>query len=124
VGGKTGCFQVGGGSCRHCQLYGSPGPIQAARLAVVYSLALHRGGPMDEEVVLLYLRALDLLSRGSVYVPQDVKDEIVKLAKDGKRAGIPVQVERAGGLVMIDPWRTLDPKSVGHPRPHPGQADA
>ena len=62
-----------------------------------------KGDPMDE-LILLYSRALDLLSRSSVYVPRDLKDEIVKLARDGGRAGVRVRVERAGGMVVIDPW--------------------
>jgi len=63
--------------------------------------------PMDD-LRMLYSRALDLLSRSSVYVPRELKDEIVKLARDGGRAGIPVRVERAGGMVVIDPWKVLD----------------
>jgi hypothetical protein len=72
----------------------------------VDSLALEKGEPMDE-LMLLYSRALDLLSRSSVYVPRDLKNEIVKLARDGGRAGVPVRVERAGGMVIIDPWKVV-----------------
>jgi hypothetical protein len=85
----------------------------------VDSLALEKGGPMDD-VLLLYSRALDLLSRSSVYVPRELKDEIVKLAKDGNRAGFSVRVERAGGMVVIDPWRAMDSKGMGPLPPHHG----
>jgi len=61
-----------------------------------------------DDLILLYSRALDLLSRSSVYVPRDLKEEIVKLARDGGRAGVRVRVERAGGMVMIDPWKAID----------------
>lgn len=74
-----------------------------------------------DDLLLLYSRALDLLSRSSVYLPRDLKNEIVKLARDGGRAGIRVRVELAGGMVIIDPWKALGCRNDTPPSlPDPG----
>jgi hypothetical protein len=83
---------------------------EATRLTVSGFAGFGEGQPMDE-LILLYSRALDLLSRSSAYVPRELKDEIVTLARDGGRAGVPVRVERAGGMVIIDPWKNREKKT-------------
>jgi len=57
-----------------------------------------------EQLVILYSRALLLLSGLSRYAPDDLKDEIECLANDSGKAGIPVLVDRANGMVVIDPY--------------------
>jgi len=57
-----------------------------------------------EDLVLLYSRSLKLLSDCSFYVPDHLKDDIERLAQDSRKVAIPVRVERANGIVVIDPY--------------------
>lgn len=61
-------------------------------------------GAAMEQMVILYSRSLKLLSDCSRYVPECLKDDIERLAHDSTKAAIPVRVERAGGMVVIDPY--------------------
>jgi hypothetical protein len=55
-------------------------------------------------MLILYTRSLRLLSDCSLYVPDPLKDDIERLAHDSRKAAIPVRVERANGVVTIDPF--------------------
>lgn len=57
-----------------------------------------------QQMVILYSRSLRLLSDCSLYVPDSLKDEIERLAHDSRKAAIPVRVERADGVITIDPF--------------------
>lgn len=57
-----------------------------------------------QQMVILYSRSLRLLSDCSLYVPNPLKDEIERLAHDSRKAAIPVRVERADGVITIDPF--------------------
>jgi hypothetical protein len=61
-------------------------------------------GAVLEQLVILYSRSLKLLSDCSFYVPEDLKDDIEQLAQDSRKAAIPVRVERANGMIAIDPY--------------------
>jgi len=61
-------------------------------------------GAAMEQMVILYSRSLKLLSDCSPYVPENLKDDIERLAYDSTKAAIPVHVERASGMVVIDPY--------------------
>lgn len=61
-------------------------------------------GAVMEQMVILYSRSLKLLSDCSVYVPENLKDDIERLAQDSRKTAIPVRVERANGTVAIDPY--------------------
>lgn len=57
-----------------------------------------------QQMLILYSRSLRLLSDCSLYVPDPLKDDIERLAHDSRKAAIPVRVERANGVVTIDPF--------------------
>lgn len=61
-------------------------------------------GAVLGQLVVLYSRSLRLLSDCSFYVPDRLKDDIERLAQDSRKAAIPVRVERANGVIVIDPY--------------------
>jgi len=61
----------------------------------------------EEQLTILHTRALDLLSRCSCYVPENLKGEIYRLADDtGRTTLMPVRVARVGKMIVIDPRNT------------------
>jgi hypothetical protein len=58
----------------------------------------------EEQLTILYTRALDLLSKCSRHVPQDLKREIYRLADDTSRTTLmPIRFEWLGDIVLINP---------------------
>ena len=57
-----------------------------------------------EQMMILYTRSLRLLSDCSFYVPENLKNQIERLAQDSRMAAIPLRVEKSNGVVAIDPY--------------------